>query len=236
MFDFAADARDEGGVKGMNNKGLVTYDRKTKKDSFYLYKAYWNKDEKFVWIASKRFKERELDVIKVGVYTNLDEVTLTQNGEVVGTVEVKDHKATFEVKLVDGENTFVATSGECKDEAVFVKVESNNNKYVCPNAASDSVTNWFDESGNGMTFNRDYFSIKDKMKTIMENPHGRALLEGMMAKMMPTGGEVAGFKVSEGMLKMMMNFTIERMAKMAGKMFPQEALAQINAALQQIKK
>ena len=65
MFDFAADARDEGGVKGMNNKGLVTYDRKTKKDSFYLYKAYWNKDEKFVWIASKRFKERELDVIKV---------------------------------------------------------------------------------------------------------------------------------------------------------------------------
>ena len=41
MFDFAADARDEGGVQGRNNKGLVTYDRKTKKDAFYIYQAYW---------------------------------------------------------------------------------------------------------------------------------------------------------------------------------------------------
>ena len=88
-----------------------------------------------------------------------------------------------------------------------------------------------------MTFDRDYFSIKDKMKTIMAHPQGKALLEQMMAAMMPKeGAEVAGFKVSEGMLKMMMNFTIERMAKMAGKMFPQEALARINQALQTIKK
>ena len=71
----------------------------------------------------------------------------------------------------------------------------------------------------------------------MANPQGAALLKAMMEKMLPKeGGEVAGFKVSDGMLKMMMNFTIERMAKMAGKMFPQEALQQINAALQQIKK
>jgi hypothetical protein len=82
-----------------------------------------------------------------------------------------------------------------------------------------------------------FYAEINKMKTIMAHPQGKALLEQMMAAMMPKeGAEVAGFKVSEGMLKMMMNFTIERMAKMAGKMFPQEALAQINAALQQIKK
>ena len=104
MFDFAADARDEGGVKGMNNKGLVTYDRKTKKDSFYLYKAYWNTEEKFVHIASKRFVEREVENIKVIIYTNLDKVKLTHNGLDLGTIKVEDHKATFEVTLTDGEN------------------------------------------------------------------------------------------------------------------------------------
>ena len=54
MFDFGADARAEGGENGQNHKGLVTFDRKTKKDSFYLYKAWWSK-EKFVHIASKRY-------------------------------------------------------------------------------------------------------------------------------------------------------------------------------------
>ena len=57
MYDFAADARDQGGEPGMNHKGLVTFDRKTKKDSFYIYKAWWS-DEPFVHICSKRFVDR----------------------------------------------------------------------------------------------------------------------------------------------------------------------------------
>ena len=57
MFDFGANIRDEGGVKGRNNKGLITYDRKIKKDAFYMYKANWS-DEKFVHITSKRFVDR----------------------------------------------------------------------------------------------------------------------------------------------------------------------------------
>ncbi len=44
MFDFASDFRDEGGVQGMNNKGLVTYDRSIKKDAFYYYKASWSQE------------------------------------------------------------------------------------------------------------------------------------------------------------------------------------------------
>ena len=68
MFDFAADARDQGGEPGMNHKGLVTFDRKTKKDSFYLYKAWWS-DEAFVHICSKRFVERTGSTATVKVYS-----------------------------------------------------------------------------------------------------------------------------------------------------------------------
>ena len=232
MFDFAADARDEGGVKGMNNKGLVTYDRKTKKDSFYLYQAFWTK-KPMLHLAKKRYVYRCEDETQVLVYTNLDEVSLYVNGELF---ETKKGYRVFEFKVpLNGKLELRAVAGDLEDTSVVEKVAEPHKDYILE--SDGGVANWFTENGEGMTFDRNYFCIKDKMKTIMANPQGKALLEGMMASMMPKeGGEVAGFKVSEGMLKMMMNFTIERMAKMAGKMFPQEALVKINAALQQIKK
>ena len=79
MFDFAADARDQGGEPGMNHKGLVTFDRKTKKDSFYLYKAWWS-DEAFVHICSKRFVERTGSTATVKVYSNQSPVCKRQQG------------------------------------------------------------------------------------------------------------------------------------------------------------
>ena len=84
MFDFGANIRDEGGVKGRNNKGLITYDRKIKKDAFYMYKAHWS-DEKFVHITSKRFVDRVDNEITVKVYSNCDKVTLYANGKEVAT-------------------------------------------------------------------------------------------------------------------------------------------------------
>ena len=84
MFDFAADARNQGGEPGMNHKGLVTFDRKTKKDSFYLYKAYWNK-EPMIHIAGKRYVNRAEKVTTVKVYTNCPQVTLYANGKEIGT-------------------------------------------------------------------------------------------------------------------------------------------------------
>ena len=50
MFDFAVSTRHEGGVPGRNDKGLVTYDRKIKKDAFYFYKANWS-DEPVLYIT-----------------------------------------------------------------------------------------------------------------------------------------------------------------------------------------
>ena len=79
MFDFGADSRNEGGENGQNHKGLVTFDRKYKKDSFYAYKA-WLSDEPFVHICGKRYIDRVEDVTKVTVYSNQPEVELFVNG------------------------------------------------------------------------------------------------------------------------------------------------------------
>lgn len=60
MFDFGCAARNEGGTAGRNNKGLVTLDRKIKKDAFYLYKAYWSR-EPFVHLCGRRYAQRPGD-------------------------------------------------------------------------------------------------------------------------------------------------------------------------------
>ena len=116
MFDFAADARNQGGEPGMNHKGLVTFDRQTKKDSFYLYKAYWNKTP-MVHIAGKRYQHRPEKVTTVKVYTNCDSVTLYADGKEVGTKGGKN-VLTFRVTL--GKNTKIqAVAGNIRDEATL---------------------------------------------------------------------------------------------------------------------
>jgi beta-galactosidase len=84
MFDFGSDSRNEGNNPGINDKGLVTFDRKIKKDSFYFYKAQWNKKDPFVYITSRRYTNRAERVTPIKVYSNLTEVTLTVNGKDYG--------------------------------------------------------------------------------------------------------------------------------------------------------
>lgn len=79
MFDFASAGRTEGDTHGMNDKGLVTYDRATPKDAFYFYKANWN-DEPMVHISGKRFSPRREDARQVKVYTNCDGIYLIHDG------------------------------------------------------------------------------------------------------------------------------------------------------------
>ena len=79
MFDFAVSTRHEGGVPGRNDKGLVTYDRKTKKDVFFFYQANWS-DEPMVYITSRRFTERTNAVTDVKIYSNAKAVELLVNG------------------------------------------------------------------------------------------------------------------------------------------------------------
>ncbi len=137
MFDFAADARDQGGEPGMNHKGLVTFDRKTKKDSFYLYKAWWS-DEAFVQIGSKRFTDRAKDTVTVTVYSNQKSVALYVNGEKVET-KTGDKVFRFKVRLTDV-TVVKAVAGDCSDQAVFKKVDKPNPAYKV--AKSKKKSNW----------------------------------------------------------------------------------------------
>jgi len=138
MYDFAADARDQGGEPGMNHKGLVTFDRKTKKDSFYIYKAWWS-DEPFVHICSKRYADRTENEIEVKVYSNQKNVTLYVDGEKLAEQE-GEHIFKFRVKL-NGETKVQAVAGDSIDDAVFRKVDAPNPDYKLTKKKSTSA-NW----------------------------------------------------------------------------------------------
>ena len=138
MFDFAADARDQGGEPGMNHKGLVTFDRKIKKDSFYLYKAWWS-DEAFVHICSKRFVERTGSTATVKVYSNQSTVALYVNGNKVGE-QTGEHVFTFKVPL-NGELHIQAVAGDRTDESVIRHVDTPNPEYKLHKTKSKSA-NW----------------------------------------------------------------------------------------------
>src|SRR5699024_10809817 len=144
MFDFAADGRDEGGVQGRNNKGLVTYDRKTKKDAFYLYKAYWT-TEPMLHVCGVRFVDRAPGERNVTVYTNCPSVTLILNGAEVATLEAVDHAAVFkDVPLKDGPNTVSARCGDVASNTIILNgVAEHNYAYDLPEG--NDAANWFDD-------------------------------------------------------------------------------------------
>ncbi|MBE5896456.1 MAG: glycoside hydrolase family 2 protein [Lachnospiraceae bacterium] len=147
MYDFAADARNQGGEPGMNHKGLVTFDRKIKKDSFYVYKAWWS-DEPFVHIASKRFIDRTRNRITIKVYSNQKEVSLYRDGKLLET-KTGQHVFEFKVKLEEKgdephvDHIFQAVSGELEDEAIYRKVDKPNREYKLKDVG-DKGTNWAD--------------------------------------------------------------------------------------------
>lgn len=139
MFDFAADARDQGGEPGMNHKGLVTFDRKIKKDSFYLYKAHWSK-EPFVHICSRRYVDRPESSTTVKIYSNQPKVALYANGALVGESSGKDHIFTFQLPLT-GEVKLEAVAGDCRDSCSIRRVDTPNPAYQLRKGMNKSQ-NW----------------------------------------------------------------------------------------------
>ena len=114
MFDFASDGRAEGDHAGINDKGLVTYDRKTRKDVFYYYKAKWTQ-EPLVHINSKRFDVRGLENIQVKAYTNAPSLELWVNGVSVGSKGADNATCVWEnVPLKEGGNHVIARHPERK--------------------------------------------------------------------------------------------------------------------------
>jgi len=108
MFDFTSNTRHEGGIPGRNDKGLVTYDRKTKKDAFYFYKANWS-SEPTLYIASRRFTERTKSSTNIKIYSNAQEVELSVNGISQGSQKAAAECIFIwnDIKLSPGENLIV---------------------------------------------------------------------------------------------------------------------------------
>ena len=233
MYDFGADARAEGGENGQNHKGLITFDRKYKKDSFYAYKA-WLNPEPMVHLCGKRYIDRVEDVTKVTVYSNQPSVELFANGKSLG---VQQHNGLpfFYLDVPNaGETKRVAVAGECRDESFIRKVETPNESYRL--REKGAVLNWFD-----ITEPEGYLSLNSKMSEIMATVRGKLLLGGMFLKIKGAmGGEkkAMGFELTEGIMQMMGGFTLLRMTSMMGMMnvsFTKEELLDLNAKLNKIK-
>ena len=228
MFDFGADARAEGGENGQNHKGLVTFDRKYKKDAFYAYKA-WLSDEPFVHLCGKRYVDRVEDVTRVTVYSNLPEVTLLVNGKALETKAAPDHFFYFDVPL-HGEVRLTAIAGDCRDESVIRKVDAFNERYRL--REKGAVLNWFDVSEP-----EGRFSLNDRIGDICAVPQGKAVIDELLSKF--SGGTAAGFEITDGMREMMNGFTVLRMTSLMGTTGAspdKEALLSLNQKLNQIKK
>jgi len=104
MFDFASAGRKEGERLGTNDKGLVTYDRKTRKDAFYFYKANWN-PEPMVYITSKRHLVRDTAFTEVKAYSNCSKVELFVNGKSLGNTTEDNHVFIWKnIQLISGKN------------------------------------------------------------------------------------------------------------------------------------
>ena len=244
MFDFGADARSEGGENGQNHKGLVTMDRKYKKDSFYAYKA-WLSDEPFVHLCGKRYRDRVEDVTKVTVYSNQPEVELFVNGSSIGKKSAPDHFFYFDVQNV-GESTIVAKAGELSDEGKIRKVAERNMDYVLKEVGA--VLNWFD-----VTEIPGRYSLNDKISDIMKSKRGKLWFASVGLKIKKkmdeskkdkaegkkSGGFDVDLKADGGLMEMMGGFTVLRLTSMMGMMnisFTKEELLKMNKKLNRIRK
>ena len=171
MFDFGSIRRKEGRLEGLNGKGLVTFDRKTKKDSFFYYKAQWS-NEPFVHIASRRFKIRTEESVSIKVYSNLESVALSVDGSTWRKKSITGVFIFNDIPMRMGSNTISAVSGKVSDSIVIIRRESVEESYVYKDPNPEiNVKNWFTlEEGENELFPEDRYSIMDSIIDLQSNP------------------------------------------------------------------
>ena len=227
MFDFAADGRNEGGKPGQNQKGLVTFDRKTKKDAFYIYKAYLSK-EPFVHLCGRRYADRPEEVTEVKVYSNQPEVTLLVDGREFAT-QTGDKIFRFQVPIT-GAHTIEARSGELTDAIAIRKVDKPNPDY---SVTGSEVVNWFDRPDE--LERAGYYSILDSMEAIKQSPAAQQAVERVMARATGSFGDVAkGITMPASMQAMIDRMPLNKLLRQLGEAITPEMVHQLNAALNQI--
>lgn len=221
----------EGGENGQNHKGLVTIDRKYKKDAFYAYKA-WLSEEPFVHICAKRYVDRAEDMTKVTVYSNLPEVELFANGKSLGKKSAKDHFFYFDVPLV-GETGLTAKAGACTDESLIRKVSSPNPDYVL--RQSGAVLNWCD-----VTAKEGYFCLNGRFRDLAKAPGGLLWLGKLLVQIVrklcspkKNTSSASGIFVFHKDITVLQYFTLLDQIKVH---FGKAELLRINDQLNKIKK
>ena len=237
MFDFGCAARNEGGVAGRNNKGLMTIDRKTKKDSYFVYQAYWSK-QPMVHIAGRRHAQRAGETTEIKVYSNQDTVVLYVNGKEVGQ-QTAHRVFKFNVALEEGFNTILAVAGDVKDSITLEKVEKEPDCYTLPefNERQEGVANWFKQMGSldlesPMEFPEGYYTIKDSMAELAKNEEAFAIVA--KAVKLVTNFDL---KPGQGMWSMMSGMSPEHMSGMISTdLLGDKFLPSLNAQLIKIKK
>ena len=227
IFDFGADGRDEGGEHGLNQKGLVTFDRKLKKDSFYLYKAYWSKDP-FIHIAGKRYIDRDEEITKIKVYSNCPEIALYVDGNLFE--EKKGNNIfTFDVSI-NFSHKIEARYANHHDGMEIKKVSKANPDYALP---STEIINWFDDD----IVKDGCFTVKDTLDEISSVPEGAVLIKKLMDTVRAKRGDVAqGITMNEAMKKAFNSAPLEKMLMRAGDSLDKDFIKEIVLAISNIKK
>lgn len=228
LADFGSAGRDEGGVAGRNQKGLVSFDRSLKKDAFYVYKAAWSA-EPFVHVAGRRRSDRAEERTEVVVYSNHPEVELLVDGHVHGTVRGR-RSFRFEVPL-SGEHEITARAGDLTDSITLRKVDEVDPATVMP---TTTIANWFDDAE--LPAPDGYFSIRDTLGHIRQSADGAQLIASVLESLSTSRGEVGkGVEIPAAMQAIVDRMSLEKLLNQAGNV-PAEQAAALNAQLNRIAK
>jgi len=224
MFDFGSAIRDEGGTKGKNAKGLVSYDRRVKKDAFYFYKACWGR-EPFVHVNGRRYEKRWKDTIDIKVYSNQKSVRLYVNGEFFEE-QCGERIFLFKgIRLLEGENRIEARCGGYSDEMIVRKTAepAAEYTYVDPNPGFN-VKNWFLKDSEELNTDTTY-SLWDTVGELKKNRDAWELLRSELPRLW----EDPTFEKRE-------QYVLFKLLNRASSKFDEAVVKQVNEKLMKIKK
>ena len=235
MADFGSENRDEGGKKGQNMKGLVTMDRRLKKDAFYLYKAYWS-EEPFVKLAGSRFVNRHEEANTITVLSNLSNLQLFVNNVLVEQMDHTEPMTHFQITLSElAEHqikvlAFDKNGKSYEDSMVLNRVTESDKSYIAEKKDNRAVvTNWFEKFDLSDTteviIDENAYSTKDTIGELLANEATRVILEKYM-----------DFLLTDARFSRAKNMTVDALFGLGGLALPKELALVLNRELNQIKK
>lgn len=221
LFDFAAAGRDGAGIPGRNVKGLVTYNRKLRKDAFYLYQAHWT-TAPMLHICGSRYVDRTEDETEIKVYSNQNAVTLLVDGK---TFAHQEGRFIFRFQVpVSGSHTIQAISGNLNETITIRKVSTPNPEYSLPE--KESVVNWFDSD----SCKSDFYSLSDNLKVLLDDPRTEEIIREVINALDPALLEIPG------LMSFLGNISVQAFAERNGKPEHEALLKSCQEKLQTILK